>query len=46
VLKKLADPGVDRRKWFPLPKQYEFADSSGITTTIEEGDNSFEIELK
>jgi hypothetical protein len=39
-------PKVDRSKWFPLPKQYELADSSGITTTIHNGDNTFDIELK
>jgi hypothetical protein len=37
---------VDRRKWFPLPKRYELADTSGITTTIHEGDNIFDIDLK
>ena len=43
----LATPsGLDRKKWFPLPKQYELADTSGITTTIHEGDNTFDIELK
>ena len=41
-----AAPKADRRKWFPLPKQYELADTSGITTTIHEGDNTFDIELK
>src|SRR5262249_41683905 len=39
-------PEIDRRKWFPLPKQYELADTSGLTTTIHEGDNTFDIELK
>jgi len=39
-------PEVDRRKWFALPKQYEMIDTSGITTTIHEGDNTFDIELK
>jgi hypothetical protein len=39
-------PEVDRSKWFPLPKQYELADTSGLTTTIHEGDNTFDIELK
>ena len=37
---------VDSSKWFALPKQYELADTSGITTTIHEGDNTFDIELK
>jgi hypothetical protein len=39
-------PKVDSSKWFPLPKPYELADTSGITTTIHEGDNTFDIELK
>ena len=39
-------PEVDRRKWFPLPKQYELVDTSGITITIHPGDNTFDIELK
>ena len=39
-------PEIDRSKWFPLPKQYELADTSGITTTIHTGDNTFDIELK
>jgi hypothetical protein len=39
-------PKVDRSKWFPLPKQYELADTSGTTTTIHCGDNTFDIELK
>jgi hypothetical protein len=41
-----AAPKVDSNKWFPLPKQYELADTSGITTTIHSGDNTFDIELK
>src|SRR5262249_32660837 len=43
---RLLAPEVDRRKWFRLPKQYELADTSGITITIHEGDNTFDIELK
>jgi hypothetical protein len=39
-------PKGDSSKWFPLPKQYELADSSGITTTIRSGENTFDIELK
>jgi hypothetical protein len=39
-------PEVDRSKWFPLPKQYELADTPGITTTIHEGDNTFDLDLK
>jgi hypothetical protein len=41
-----AVPKVDSSKWFPLPKQYELADTSGITTTIYSGENTFDIELK
>jgi hypothetical protein len=37
---------VDGGKWFPLPKQYELVDTSGITITIQPGDNTFDIELK
>jgi hypothetical protein len=39
-------PEIDRSKWFPLPLEYELADNSGITTTIQEGDNTFDIDLK
>ena len=35
-----------RAKWFPLPPQYEDPDTSGITTEIHRGDNTFDIELK
>jgi hypothetical protein len=37
---------VDRSKWFVLPKQYESTETSGITTTLQPGDNTFDIELK
>jgi hypothetical protein len=40
------DPPVDRQKWFPLPRKYEVADTSGVTTIIQGGDNTFDIELK
>jgi hypothetical protein len=43
---KQAVSKMDRSKWFPLPKQYEAVETSGITTTIERGDNTFDIELK
>jgi hypothetical protein len=33
-----AAPKVDSSKWFPLPKQYELADTSGLTTTIHGGE--------
>ena len=39
-------PEVDRSRWFPLPQQYKRADTSGLTTTIHGGDNTFDIELK
>ena len=41
-----AAPKTNCGKWFPLPKQYALADTSGITTTIHTGDNTFDIELK
>jgi hypothetical protein len=34
------------RKWFPVPSNYELADSWEITTTIERGENTSDIELK
>jgi len=42
----LAETVVDGSKWFPLPTQYELHDTSGITTTIHHGDNTFDIDLK
>jgi hypothetical protein len=40
-------PGnTSRAKWFPLPKQYEDPDTSGIVAEIRRGDNTFDIELK
>jgi hypothetical protein len=39
-------PPFDRSKWFPLPRQYEQVETSGITATIHSGDNTFDIELK
>jgi hypothetical protein len=39
-------PTTDRSKWFRLPKQYEVPAESGITTIIERGENTFDIELK
>jgi hypothetical protein len=41
-----AAPKMDGGKWFPLPKRYELADISGITTSIHSGDNTFDIELE
>jgi hypothetical protein len=39
-------PGVDRRKWMPLPQQYEDPTSSGLSTTIRKGTNEFDINLR
>jgi hypothetical protein len=39
-------PKVDPSKWFPLPRQYESTETSGITTILQRGDNTFDIELK
>jgi hypothetical protein len=35
-----------RSRWFPLPKEYEDPDTSGLTTEIHRGENTFDIELK
>jgi hypothetical protein len=35
-----------KRKWVRLPKDVEFPDRSGITTTIQRGDNTFDVDLK
>ena len=35
-----------RGKWFPLPSEYEDPDTSGLTTEIRRGDNTFDIELR
>lgn len=37
---------AERSRWFPLPKEYEAPDSSGLTTEIHRGDNTFDIELR
>jgi hypothetical protein len=48
----MASPGVAadaaraKKKWVRLPKDVEFPDRSGITTTIQSGENTFHIELK
>jgi hypothetical protein len=41
-----AAPKAESSKWFPLPQQYELADTSGITTTVYNGENTFDIDLK
>jgi hypothetical protein len=35
-----------KKRWVRLPKDVEFPDRSGITTTIRPGENTFNIELK
>ena len=37
---------AERSRWFPLPKEYEDPDTSGLTTEIHRGDNTFDIELR
>jgi hypothetical protein len=32
--------------WVPLPRQYEAAASSGLTTTLKGGHNTYDIDLK
>lgn len=36
---------LDRKKWFPIPRQYEEPTSSGMVLTIEKGDNRHDIAL-
>jgi len=38
--------GLDRRKWFPIPKEYEEPVRSGLTFSVKKGDNQFDIDLK
>jgi hypothetical protein len=42
----LADSARAKKLWLRLPKDVEFPDRSGITTTIGPGENTFNIELK
>jgi hypothetical protein len=35
-----AEPGVDRSKWFPLPKKYELVGTSGLTVEVKAGPNT------
>jgi hypothetical protein len=44
-MKKWEAPPVDRKKWFQLPKQYEDANTSGLSLTLTRGTNQFDIEL-
>ena len=37
---------AERSRWFPLPEKYEDPDTSGLTTEIHRGDNTFDIELR
>jgi hypothetical protein len=37
---------AERSRWFPLPKEYEDPDTSGLTTEIHRGNNTFDIELR
>jgi hypothetical protein len=39
-------PTSAKKKWVQLPKDVAFPDRSGITTTIQPGENTFNIELK
>src|SRR5262245_45622540 len=34
------EPNVDRSKWTPLPKKYEFAHTSGVTVDVKAGENN------
>jgi hypothetical protein len=41
-----AEPGIDRSKWFLLPKKYELVSTSGVTIEVKPGPNSgIDIEL-
>jgi len=41
-----APSGIDRKKWFPIPKDYEEPVRSGLTFSVKKGDNQYDIELK
>jgi hypothetical protein len=34
------EPNVDRSKWTPLPKKYEYAHTSGVTVDVKAGENT------
>jgi hypothetical protein len=38
-------PPVDRKRWFPIPQQYEEPASSGVTLTLKSGTNETDISL-
>jgi hypothetical protein len=38
-------PPENDAKWFPLPINYESPDSSGLTTTLHSGENSYDLDL-
>ncbi|HXG09397.1 MAG TPA: hypothetical protein VNK04_06375 [Gemmataceae bacterium] len=40
------EPYPDVPGWFPIPKQYEKVETSGLTYTIKRGQNTIDIELK
>jgi hypothetical protein len=39
-------PQIAPSQWFPLPEQYRSVDTSGLTATIKQGSNTFDINLK
>jgi hypothetical protein len=39
-------PLGDPKKWFPIPEKYLDFNASGITLTVERGENPFNIDLK
>jgi hypothetical protein len=41
-----ADSVIAKKRWVKLPRNIEFPDRSGITTIIQPGKNTFNIELK
>jgi hypothetical protein len=45
-LKKRPPMPVDRKLWFPLPKQYEDPKTSGLSLPLKRGNNEFNIELR
>src|SRR5262249_22519239 len=40
-------PNLERKKWFPIPKEYEEPVHSGLTFSVQKGENNkYDIELK